>query len=106
MDPATTSAGPWSLPIASTAIRTPSAGSGAAAAAITASGGGFVGGALDLDRGTTAGIAAVRTGMMRLLGLVAVRTLLERREADREMGAPLALAGVGDATLRHSHGLW
>jgi hypothetical protein len=41
-----------------------------------------------------------------LLRLVAVRALLERREADREVGASLALAGVGDAPLRDSHGLW
>jgi hypothetical protein len=42
---------------------------------------------------------------MGLLRLVAVRALLERRKTDREVGASLALAGVGDAPLRDSHGL-
>src|SRR3982751_965357 len=86
-------------------MRTPSAVPRAPPAAVTTSGGGFVAGALDLDRRAAAVIAAVRTGVMWLLLLVAVRTLLERRKADREMGASLALTGVGDATLGHSHGV-
>jgi hypothetical protein len=89
--------------MASTAMRTPLAVAGAPPAAVTASGGGFVAGALDLDRRAAAVVAAVRTGVMRLLRLVAVRTLLERREADREMGASLALPGMRDASLGDAH---
>jgi hypothetical protein len=71
-----------------------------------ASGRGFVARALDLDGGTAAVVAAVRAGVVGLLRLVAVGTLLERRKADGEVGASLALAGVGDAPLGDSHGLW
>jgi hypothetical protein len=92
--------------MASTAIRTPAAAARVASAAVTASGRGFVAGALDLDGRPAAVIAAVRAGVMGFLRLVAVRALLERRKTDREVGASLALAGVGDAPLRDSHGLW
>ncbi len=42
--------------------------------------------------------------MVRQLGLVAVRALLQLRRADGEMGAALALAGMRHATLRNAHG--
>src|SRR2546423_11077877 len=83
--------------MASTAIRTPAAVARVSSTAVTPSGRGFVAGSLDLDGGPAAVVAAVRAGVVGLLGLVAVRTLLERREPDREVGAPLTLAGVGDA---------
>src|SRR2546423_12904091 len=91
--------------MASTAIRTPAAVARVSSTAVTPSGRGFVAGSLDLDGGPAAVVTAVRAGVVGLLGLVAVRTLLERREADREVGAPLTLAGVGDAPLRDSHGV-
>jgi hypothetical protein len=49
---------------------------------------------LDLDRGPTGVIAAVRTGVMDLLGLVAVRARLEVRHGNGQVGAAVALAGV------------
>jgi hypothetical protein len=49
---------------------------------------------LDLDRGSTGVVAAVRTGVMDLLGLVAVRARLEVRHGNGEVGAAVALAGV------------
>jgi hypothetical protein len=42
---------------------------------------------------------------MLLLALVAVGTLVEPRQADREVAAALALTGVRDAPLRNTHGL-
>jgi hypothetical protein len=40
---------------------------------------------------------------MGSLGLVAVGALLQLRELEREMGAPISLAGVGDLSLGHTH---
>src|SRR5688572_6137966 len=102
--PLTTSSGPWSPPIASTATRTPCAGRASGVAPSTASGGRFVAaGRLELDRLAAAVVAAVRAGVMRLLHLAAVRTLLELRQADRKVAASLTLAGVGHPPLGHTH---
>ncbi len=43
--------------------------------------------------------------MVRLLGLVAVGTLLESGEAHRQVGPALALASMGDPALRHAQGM-
>ena len=109
--PGTTSAGPWSPPIASTATRTPRASAArsarvvrpiwstsvSAAASSTPAG-------LRLDRQAAVVVAAVRADVVRQLQLVAVRALLERRHADGEVGAALALAGMRDASLGYTHG--
>ena len=49
-------------------------------------------------------IAAVGADVVGQLQLVAVRTLLELRQADRLVSAALTLAGVRHASLRHTHG--
>jgi hypothetical protein len=49
---------------------------------------------LDLDGFAAAVPAAVRTGVMALLGLMAVRALLQLWRGEREMRAPVALSGV------------
>jgi hypothetical protein len=43
--------------------------------------------------------------MMRQLHLVAVRTLLERRQLDGEVRATLTLAGMRHTSLGYTHGL-
>ena len=106
MAPGTTSDGPWSPPIASTATRTParSWSAGRGPGCVTASAGGVVGGGwLQLDREAALVVATVRADVMRQLHLVAVRALLERRHADGEVRAPLALAGMRDASLGYTH---
>ena len=60
---------------------------------------------LELDREAALVVAAVRTDVMRQLHLVAVRALLERRDADGEVCTPLALAGMRDASLGYTHGV-
>src|SRR6478609_9833006 len=60
-------------------------------------------GGLELDGETAVVVAAVRADVMRQLHLVAVRTLLERRQLDGLMRAPLALAGMRDASLGYTH---
>jgi hypothetical protein len=49
---------------------------------------------LDLDRGPTGVVAAVRAGMMDLLGLMAMRARLEVRHGNGEVSATIALASV------------
>src|SRR6188508_1305998 len=96
MTPGTTSAAPWSPPIASKATRTMGSAVGVAAAA-----------AHRLRRHGQAAlvIAAVRADAVRQLHLVAVRTLLEAGQVDREVRAALALPGVRDASLGYTHGV-
>ena len=107
--PGTTSATPWSPPIASTATRTPSAPvrSDEGCGPVTASARGVVrrGGGLELDGESTVVVAAVGADMMRQLHLVAVRTLLERRQLDGEVRATLTLAGMRDTSLGYTHGV-
>src|SRR6476469_10768624 len=105
MAPGTTSAGPWSPPIASTATRTPVPVEAAGSVTLcdSASARGVVGGWLQLDREAALVVAAVRADVVRQLHLVAVRALLERRHADGEVRSPLALAGMGDASLGYTH---
>ena len=76
-----------------------------ACGAVTASACGVVGGRFELDRESSVVVAAVRADVMRQLHLVAVRTLLEIRQFDREMRATLALAGMRDASLGYTHGV-
>jgi hypothetical protein len=71
--------------------------------ASAASARGVVAGRLDRDGEATLVIAAIGTDVMRLLELVAVRALLERRDADGEVRAALALAGMRDASLGYTH---
>src|SRR6185503_15428980 len=114
MAPGTTSLGPWSPPIASTAIVTPRPSSGATPAgdedgrsnAATTSGGGVGRGLLELDGLAALVPAAVRADVMRQLLLVAVLALHELRHAQRQVRAALALAGMRDASLGNSHGPW
>jgi hypothetical protein len=40
---------------------------------------------------------------MRLLGLVAVRALLQLRRGQREVGTTITLSRMRDATLRDTH---
>src|SRR5215471_5880689 len=94
--------------MASTATRTPGPfpdiGTGPGCViAEGASAPGVVAGLLDLDGEPALVIAAVRADVMRLLELVAVRALLERRHADGEMRAALALTGMRDASLGYTH---
>ena len=58
---------------------------------------------LELDGQAALVVAAVRAGVVRQLHLVAVRALLERRHADGEVRAALALAGMRDASLGYTH---
>src|SRR4029453_7715593 len=95
MTPGTTSAGPWSPPIASNATRTMGSAIGVAAAAHR----------LRRHGQPALVVAAVRADAVRQLHLVAVRTLLEAGQIDREVRAALALAGVGDASLGYTHGV-
>src|SRR6185503_3922018 len=114
MAPGTTSLGPWSPPMASTAIVTPRPSSGATPAgdedgrsnAATTSGGGVGRGLLELDRLAALVPAAVGADVMRQLRLVAVIALHELRHAQRQVRTPLALPGVRDASLRNTHGPW
>src|SRR6476469_11000289 len=62
-------------------------------------------GRLRRDREPTLVVAAVRADAVRQLHLVAVRTLLEVGQVDREVRAALALAGVRDASLWYTHGV-
>src|SRR5690349_15988116 len=62
-----------------------------------------LGALLDLHRFAAAVPAAVRAGVMRLLGLMAVRALLELGQRQRVVRATLALARMGYAPLRDSH---
>src|SRR6476620_2040143 len=110
-----TSLGPWSPPIASTAIVTPRPSSASASvrdgffgrsSATDTSGGGVGRGLLELDRLAALVPAAVRADVMRQLRLVAVVALHELRHAQRQVRAPLALPGVRDASLRNTHGPW
>ena len=66
--------------------------------------GGFVRCLLQFDRKSARVVTAVRAGMVRPLLLVAVRALLEGGQAKRKVRAPLALAGMGDASLGNAHG--
>src|SRR5262249_28659827 len=112
--PGTTSAGPWSPPIASTAMVTPRPSSGSVPAgdgagrssAETTSGGGVGRRLLELDGLAALVPAAVRADVMGQLRLVAVLALDELRHAQRQVRAALALAGVRDAALRNTHGPW
>src|SRR6476646_3174668 len=114
MAPGTTSLGPWSPPMASTAIVTPRPSTGATPAgdedgrsnAATTSARGVGRGLLELDRLAALVPAAVRADVMRQLRLVAVIALHELRHAQRQVRAPLALPGVRDASLRNTHGPW
>src|SRR5687768_9497192 len=109
--PGTTSDGPWSPPIASTATRTAASrvtSVGDRRGSVTASARGVVGGTagrLGRDRKATLVVAAVRTDAVGQLHLVAVRTLLELGQVDGEVRAALALAGVRDASLGYTHGV-
>jgi hypothetical protein len=49
---------------------------------------------LDLDRRAAGVIAASRASVVDLLGLMAVRTLLEVRDRQRLVGTAVALSGV------------
>src|ERR671925_1082952 len=95
MTPGTTSAGPWSPPIASNATRTTGSAVGVAAAAHR----------LRRHGQPALVIAAVRADAVRQLHLVAVRALLEVGQVDREVRATLALARVRDASLGYTHGV-
>src|SRR4029079_5192346 len=95
MTPGTTSAAPWSPPIASKATRTMGSAVGVAAAAAHR---------LRRHGQPALVVAAVRADAVRQLHLVAVRTLLEVGQVDREMRASLALAGMRDASLGYTHG--
>src|SRR5262245_28882727 len=105
MAPGTTSAGPWSEPIASTAMRTPPPSLDRRAVIGGRSSGRrrFVLRRLQLEDRPAAVEAAVRTRAVSPLGLVAVRALLERGQAEREMRSPVALTGMGNLSLRHAH---
>src|SRR6188508_957173 len=96
MTPGTTSAAPWSPPIASKATRTMGSAVGVAAAAAHR---------LRRHGQPALVVAAVRADAVRQLHLVAVRTLLEVGQVDREMRASLALAGMRDASLGYTHGV-
>src|SRR6188474_1816997 len=95
MTPGTTSAAPWSPPIASNATRTTGSAVGVAAAAHR----------LRRHCQPALVVAAVRADAVRQLHLVAVRTLLEAGQVDREVRAALALPGVRDASLGYTHGV-
>src|SRR6266508_3365630 len=113
----TVSVGPWSPPIASTATRTgrsdsirltalrSTGGQAAPRSRRALRGRALVGLGLDVERLAAGVVAAVRAGVMLLLALVAVRTLVQPRQADREVAATLALSGVRDTPLRNTHGL-
>src|SRR5450830_1482472 len=58
---------------------------------------------LDLDRGAPVVLTAVGAGVMNLLGLVALRARLQVRDADRQMGAAVALSRVRNSPLGDSH---
>ena len=58
---------------------------------------------LDLDRGPAVVIAADRTGMMGLFGLVTMGARLESRYGDGEVGASITLPRVRDSPLGDSH---
>src|SRR6476659_4831855 len=96
MTPGTTSAAPWSPPIASKATRTMGSAVGVAAAAAHR---------LRRHGQPALVVAAVRADAVRQLHLVAVRALLEVGQVDREVRAALALAGVRDASLGYTHGV-
>src|SRR5689334_16799286 len=96
MTPGTTSAAPWSPPIASNATRTMGSAVGVAAAAAHR---------LRRHGQPALVVAAVRADAVRQLHLVAVRTLLEVGQVDREVRAALALAGVRNASLGYTHGV-
>jgi hypothetical protein len=49
---------------------------------------------LDLDRRAAGVIAASRASVMNLLGLMAVRTLLQVRDRQRLVGTAVSLSGV------------
>src|SRR5438034_2645342 len=110
--PGTTSLGPWSPPIASTAIVTSRPPSGAVAEgdglgrsnAATTSGGGVGRGLLQLDRLAALVPAAVRADVMRQLLLVTMLAFDELRHAQRQVRTTLTLAGMRDASLGNSHG--
>ena len=58
---------------------------------------------LDADRLTAVVPTAGGARVVRLLGLVAVRALLQLRRRQREVGAAIALPGVRRASLGDSH---
>src|SRR3990170_1205755 len=97
--------------MASTATRTPRsvlssvAAERGSAAWVPGVAGGAAGAARRLRRDGEAAlvVAAVRADVMRELRLVAVRTLLELRQTDRQVRAALTLACVRHASLRHTH---
>jgi hypothetical protein len=60
---------------------------------------------LGRDRETALVVAAVGADVVRQLHLVTVRALFERRHADGEVGATLALTGMRDASLGYTHGV-
>src|SRR5829696_6601609 len=101
MAPGTTSATPWSPPMASTASRIPRWP--APSLTLLSLGCVFLRG-LDLQHRPAAVIAAVRAGPMAALRLVAVRAILELGKRQRVMRAPVALSSVGDPALGHAHG--
>ena len=107
---------PWSPPIASTATRTPRAGSVARPRmarsstwpSVSSLGGrllaGRAGRGLRLDRDRPAVAAAVRAGAVRELGFVAVRARLEAAGGSRAWWLRRShLARVRHLALRHSH---
>src|SRR4051812_18821519 len=89
--------------MASTAIRTVFEGVAVAIAASLRRG--LVLRGLQLQDGSAAVEAAVRTGAVGPLGLVAVRALLELGQPQGEVRAPIPLAGMGDLALWHTHGV-
>src|SRR5215212_7748141 len=87
--------------MASTAMRTDPSGVGIRASLRR----GLVLRGLQLEDGSAAVEAAVRTGPVGPLRLVAVRALLQLRQGEREVRAPISLAGMGNLALWHTHGV-
>jgi hypothetical protein len=58
---------------------------------------------LHLDRGPAGVVAANRAGVMRLLGLVAMRARLKGGERQRVMSATIALPSMRDLPLGNTH---
>src|SRR6266550_5676323 len=100
MAPRTTSRGAKSPPIASTAMRTSATRRGASCrSALPLCGGGH----LDRDSLPAVVVAARRTDVVGALQFVAMVALDQRWSADGQVGAALALAGLGNLSLGDAH---
>src|SRR5438128_6068346 len=100
MAPRTTSRGAKSPPIASTAMRTSATRRGASCRSALPL---CRRGHLDRDRLPAVVVPARRTDVVGALQLVAMVTLDQRRRADGQVRAALALAGLGNLSLGDAH---